>query len=184
MDYNRSQHDLLVQFLEDTLRLEELTPAPYALVLSDVVQLNPGRISLGLGSRVDSFVKLEGGLEMVIGKYVHIASFAHIGIGGGRTFIGDYAAVASGGKVISGSNQTDAITMSAVAPASMQRVERDVVRIGRFACVCTNAVVLPGVTMHEGAVLAAGGVATKDIPAWEIWGGTPARFLRKREVTR
>lgn len=183
-NYNRSQHDLLVEFLDEQSRLEEILPYPSALVLSNVIQLNPGRITIGRGSRVDSFVKLEGGEELVIGQYVHIASFAHVGIGGGRTFLDDYSAVASGGKVISGSNQTDALTMSAVAPQALQRVVRGVVRIGKYACVCTNAVVLPGVTLHEGAVLAAGAVATHDIPAWEIWGGTPARFLRRREVRR
>jgi len=40
--------------------------------------------------------------------------------------------------------------------------------------------VFPGVTLHEGAVLGAGGVATRDIPEWEIWAGVPAKFLMKR----
>jgi galactoside O-acetyltransferase len=183
-DYTKSQHDLLVEFLEDTLRLDEIIPAPPALVLSNVVQLNPGRISLGMGSRIDSFVKLEGGEGLTIGRYVHIASFAHIGIGGGTTLIEDYAAVASGGKVISGSNQTDAPTMSACAPKHLQRVVRMMTTIGKWACVCTNAVVLPGVKLGEGAVLASGAVATVDIPAWEIWGGVPAKFIGRREVRR
>jgi acetyltransferase-like isoleucine patch superfamily enzyme len=183
MNYD-DQHANLVRFLEDTLRLDELTEGPEALVLSHVVQLNPGKINIGRGSRVDSFVKLEGGEGLVIGRYVHIASFAHIGIGGGTTLIEDYAAVASGGKVISGSNQTDAPTMSAVAPRSLQRVVRMMTTLGKWSCVCTNAVVLPGVKLGEGAVLAAGAVAVKDIPDWEVWGGVPARFIAKRAVQR
>lgn len=151
-------------------------------VYEPVVQLRPENILLADGVRVDSFVKLEGGRGLRIGKGVHIASFAHIGIGGGETIIEDYAAVASGGKVISGSNKTTAPSMSASAPPCLQDAGTSTTRIGKFAVVLTNAVVLPGVTLHEGAVLAAGAVATRDIPAWEIWGGVPARFLAKREV--
>ena len=39
---------------------------------------------------------------------------------------------------------------------------------------------LQGVTIGDGAVVAAGAVVTKDIPAGEVWGGVPAKFIRKR----
>ena len=45
-----------------------------------------------------------------------------------------------------------------------------------------RSVVCPGVTIGEGAVLAAGGVTAKDIPAFEIWAGNPARFVKTREL--
>lgn len=185
MDQRQSpseHHNNLVKFLEDTLNLDELLDVPEAVFYEPVVRTRDTHIKVGRGSRIDSFVKLEGGLMLDIGRYVHIASFAHIGIGGGITILEDYSCVASGGKIISGSNQVDAITMSACAPAHMQRVKPSTTRLRRYAAVLTNAVVLPGVTLHEGAVLAAGAVATKDIPAWEIWAGTPAKFIARREV--
>ena len=40
--------------------------------------------------------------------------------------------------------------------------------------------ILPGVTIHEGAVLAAHAVATKDVPAFSIAGGVPARVIGSR----
>ncbi len=40
----------------------------------------------------------------------------------------------------------------------------------------------PGVTVGEGAVLSAGAVVMKSIPDWEIWGGNPAVFIKRREV--
>ena len=43
-----------------------------------------------------------------------------------------------------------------------------------------RATVCPGVTLHAGAVAAAGSVVLKDIPAYEIWGGNPAVYLRNR----
>ena len=44
----------------------------------------------------------------------------------------------------------------------------------------THVVVLPGVTIGRGAVIGAGSVVTCDVPAWQIWGGVPARFIRAR----
>lgn len=173
-------HRDLVEFLRQQ---EELGHDPDVVIYEPVVKTKPDKIVIGPGSRIDSFVKLEGGNGLEIGRYVHIASFAHLGIGGGTLIIGDFAAVASGGKIISGSNQTDAITMSACAPAHLQRVQGFVTELCAYSCVLSNAVVLPGVQLGEGAVLAAGGVATKNIPPWEIWGGVPARFMSKRTVS-
>ncbi|CQI92194.1 transferase hexapeptide repeat containing protein [Yersinia frederiksenii] len=40
--------------------------------------------------------------------------------------------------------------------------------------------ILPGVTVGEGAVIAAGSIVTKDIPPYAIVGGNPARLLKYR----
>lgn len=44
----------------------------------------------------------------------------------------------------------------------------------------SNVVVLKGVTIGRGAIVAAGAVVTKSIPAYEIWGGVPARQISRR----
>ncbi len=157
---------------------------PYPVIYDPVVILNPEKIGIDRGTRIDSFVKIEGGLGLTIGKHVHIASFAHVGIGGGTTVIGDFCNVSSGGRVISAVPCNDAESHSAAAPEGMHPVEKRTTTMEPYSSVLSNATVLAGVTLHEGAVLAAGGVATHDIPAWEIWAGVPAKFLRKREVVK
>ena len=55
------------------------------------------------------------------------------------------------------------------------------VRIGAWADIGVNAVVLPGVTIGKGAIVGAGAVVTKDVPPFAIVAGVPAAFLRWRE---
>ena len=56
------------------------------------------------------------------------------------------------------------------------------VRIGDGVWIGANVTILPGVTMGENAVLAAGAVVTKDVPANTIVGGNPAKVIRMIET--
>lgn len=53
------------------------------------------------------------------------------------------------------------------------------VNIRDYAWVGAGAIILPGITIGEGAVVAAGAVVTEDVPNWTIVGGIPARILGK-----
>ncbi len=44
-----------------------------------------------------------------------------------------------------------------------------------------NAIILKGVTIGEGAIVAAGAVVTKDVPAWTVVAGNPATIVKKIE---
>lgn len=46
------------------------------------------------------------------------------------------------------------------------------------ACIGMRTVVMPGVTIGEGAIVGVGSVVTKDIPAWTIAVGNPAKVVR------
>ena len=52
--------------------------------------------------------------------------------------------------------------------------------IGANVWVAGWSIILPGVTIGEGAVVAAGSVVTKDVEAWTVVGGNPAKFIKKR----
>ena len=55
------------------------------------------------------------------------------------------------------------------------------VKIGRGVFIGANSIICKPVTIGDGSVIAAGSVVLKDIPQMEIWGGNPARFLKKRD---
>lgn len=52
------------------------------------------------------------------------------------------------------------------------------IRIRRGAWIGARAIILKGVTIGEGGIVAAGSVVTKDVPPWTIAGGNPARVIR------
>jgi acetyltransferase-like isoleucine patch superfamily enzyme len=54
------------------------------------------------------------------------------------------------------------------------------VTIGDYAWISTRSTILPGVTLGEGAIVAAGAVVTKDVPAYAIVGGVPAKVIGER----
>ena len=50
-------------------------------------------------------------------------------------------------------------------------------KVGAGSMIGARATILPGVSIGRGSVVAAGSVVTKDIPAGEVWGGNPAKFI-------
>ena len=55
------------------------------------------------------------------------------------------------------------------------------VRVGAWADIGTNAVLLPGVTVGKGSIVGAGAVVNHDVPDYAIFAGVPARFVRWRD---
>ena len=49
-----------------------------------------------------------------------------------------------------------------------------------YVFIGAKALILPGLSIREGAVVGAGSVVTKDVEAWTIVGGNPAKYIRKR----
>ena len=135
-----------------------------ANIFEPVIILRPEHVQLADTARVDSWVKLEGGNGVTIGEYVHISSFCHVNIGGGRVDIGDHVGLASGAKVLGGTNKIEGYSMSAASPQDQQVVARLRTVIGPRVLIGANAVVMPGLTIGEGAVVGAGAVVTRDVP--------------------
>lgn len=57
------------------------------------------------------------------------------------------------------------------------------VKIGDYVFIGPRAIILPGVTVGKGAVIAAGAVVTKDVESYTIVGGVPAKAIGKRKIT-
>jgi putative colanic acid biosynthesis acetyltransferase WcaF len=104
------------------------------------------------------------------GEVATIASHATIYNVGG-VFIGHHAIISEGAYLCGATHDHQ----SPDFPLISKRVE-----IGPHAWICARAVVLPGVTCGEGSVLGAAAVTSKDLPAWTVHAGNPARQLGLR----
>jgi putative colanic acid biosynthesis acetyltransferase WcaF len=99
-----------------------------------------------------------------VGRGVEVYNFAHI-------TIGEQATVSQGTYLCSASHDFEDPTMPLVF--------RPIV-IGAQSWVAANCFVGPGVSVGEGAVVGAHSVVVKDVPAWTVVAGNPARVIRPR----
>ena len=56
------------------------------------------------------------------------------------------------------------------------------IEVGNNVWIGGGSIILQGVTLNSGCIVAAGSVVTKDVPAYTIVGGVPAKIIKKREV--
>jgi acetyltransferase-like isoleucine patch superfamily enzyme len=59
--------------------------------------------------------------------------------------------------------------------------KKGVVRICHHACVGANSVVMPNVIIGAGAIVGALSFVNRSIPAWQVWGGNPIRYIKDVE---
>ncbi len=60
------------------------------------------------------------------------------------------------------------------------RTEVEPIIIGHDVWIGSRSLIMKGIHIGNGAIIAAGSVVTKDVPPYQIWGGNPAHFLRSR----
>lgn len=114
---------------------------------------NPGNISIGEGSIIGQNAFLDGRDKLIIGKHVDIASDVLI------------------------YNSEHDINSLDFAPICAP------VEIGDYVFIGPRAIILPGVKIGKGAVVAAGAVVTGDVGEFDIVGGVPAKVIGKRKNT-
>ncbi len=86
------------------------------------------------------------------------------------------ALIASGCRFIDHDHGTAKQSLIRTQPCPEAAIE-----IGRGAWIGCNSVILKSVVVGEGAIVGAGAVVTKSVPAFEIWGGVPARKIGERQ---
>ncbi len=64
---------------------------------------------------------------------------------------------------------------------TQERVKFGKIKIGKNVVIGANSIVYPGVNIGDNSVVAVGSLVTKDIPSNEMWGGNPAKKIKKLE---
>ncbi len=109
------------------------------------------------------------GKNITIGKDVFINSGCHFQDQGGITI--DYGALIGHNVILATINHD-------LNPEKGRKNHYAPIHIGSHVWIGSNATILPGVTVGDWAVVAAGAVVTKDVPPMTVVGGVPAKVLK------
>ena len=98
-------------------------------------------------------------------------------------YIGDYTHITSGCRLLC--HQRDLTGYCKGDNAAELGYRTGEIHIGKGVMVGMETLIMPGVTIGDGAIIGAGSIVTKDIPAWTIATGRPARVeksIPEREI--
>ncbi len=138
---------------------------PGSLVIGNNVRLRNEPTRIRLATVPQGAIIL--GDEVSLNTGVHIFSAARIDVGGGSR-IGDNVAMFD----------------TSFHPVHEGRSVRPrPITIGRNVWIGRNAIILPGVSIGDHSVVAAGSVVFDDVPARQVWRGNPAAFVKHVRAT-
>ncbi len=131
-------------------------------------------IKIGSGSTIHMWARFYQPKNISIGEDTIIGD--HVFLDGRASLtIGSHVAIASQVLIYNSQHDIDAL--------DFKPIEAPVV-IGDYCFVGARAIILPGVKIGKGAVVGAGAVVTKDVPAMTFVGGVPAREIRQRRIKK
>lgn len=125
----------------------------------------------GIGSRLDMRQYFFDVKKFRMGMYSHVNQNCLLDCRGGLS-IGNRVSISHRVSIFTGSHDLKTV--------DFQYLAKPVV-IHDYAWIGGCATILPGVTIGEGAVVAAGAVVTKDVPPYEIHAGVPAHKIGERQ---
>lgn len=128
-------------------------------------------ISIGQGSSIHMYTRFYDPKNISIGQDSIIGEHAVLD-GRDKLTIGDHVALASEVMIYNSEHDVNDIDFK---PITDKVIIHDYVFIG------PRAIIMPGVTIGKGAVVAACAVVTKDVPPFAIVGGVPAKLIGERK---
>ena len=145
------------------------------------------RISIGNNVRIDDFCVLSAGNgEIHIGNFVHIAVYTSL-MGEGKITLDDFSGISSKVSVYSSNDDyTGNYMTNPTVPSVFTGVTIADVTICKHVLIGSGSIILPGVILKEGAVIAALSLVNKDCEEFSIYRGNPAIKIveRSRELLK
>jgi galactoside O-acetyltransferase len=146
--------------------------------------LFPERIEIGDRTRIDMGALISAGPAGVSIDYnVHVAAHALVFGGGGRVAIGPFCNLSSQVRLYTVSDDfLGDFLAGPTVPDELKNVHCGDVLLDACVLIGSGSLVLPGVSMGEGAVSCAHTVISENVDAGAVMVGHPARKIRQRSV--
>lgn len=129
-------------------------------------------IKLGRKSTIHTGVRVFDPMNIKIGTGTIIGFNTFID-GRDQVIIGDHTDIASEVMIYNQEHDLDSKDFHARSES---------INIGSYVFIGPRAIILPGVTVGDGAIVAAGAVVTKDVPELTVVGGVPAKKIKDRNL--
>jgi acetyltransferase-like isoleucine patch superfamily enzyme len=135
------------------------------------------KLKIGTGAAVSPDVIFINPERIFIGKNVTLGTRVHLmaGPSTGRIIIGDDCLIGPGALITAATYR-----FNDGSPVTEQLMDESDVAIGRDVWLGARAIVLHGVTIGDGAIVAAGSLVTKSVPPGAVAMGNPARIIDRR----
>lgn len=166
--------------IETERRLHERFPTAH--LDNGLIVVSPHLLRLGNNVSVQRGTTLHcGGLDWSEGRGgITIGDSSYVGPncvlwGAGEIILGDGFGCGPGTMIFSSAEDFSRRVPELIPPP----VRFGPVVADRFVTVYSGSIISPGVSLGEGAVVAGGSVVVADVPARQLWGGVPARLIRK-----
>ena len=118
--------------------------------------------------------------NVYLGNNISIGPNATFICGVAKTFIKDNVMFGPHVFIITGSHRTDVIGRLMIdVHEKLPENDKDVV-VEQDVWIGANAIILKGVTIGKGSIIAAGSIVTKDVEPYSIYAGVPAKKIRMR----
>lgn len=145
------------------------------------VPLDYMKTCLGRHVLINPLMRFRGAREGYVGDYSYLAS----GFVYDKVYIGKFCSIANNVSLGPGNHFLDRISTypvhnRALGVDAVDFPEQQPTHIGNDVWIGNNAVVMQGITVGDGAVIAAGCVVTRDVPPYAIVAGCPGKVLRYR----
>jgi galactoside O-acetyltransferase len=140
---------------------------------------SPECISLGNNVRIDDFCILSG--NITIGSFVHISAYCAL-YGRHGIIMENYSGISPRCTIFSATDDFSGnYLIGPMVDESKTNVRGGLVTIKKYAQVGAGCIIMPELTINEGVAVGAMSLVNKNLEAWNIYAGIPARIIRKRE---
>lgn len=141
---------------------------------------SPENISLGDNVRIDDFCILSGRIS--IGNYVHISAYAAI-YAREKVIIGNYCGLSPRATIFSAMDDFSGdYLIGPMVPEEKIKLITGPVILENYVQIGASALVFPGIKILEGSVVGALSLVNKNLQAWGIYAGIPAKKIRDRKM--